>query len=95
MRISILALGRKHKKKENPQSKKGRKQKRKENPQLKEGEKAETKEERKVPKHFVIPFNFANFGEEVFEEQIVIDGGRVVCVSHFLVRSLFLPAIHC
>ena len=47
MRISILALGRKHKKKENPQSKKGRKQKRKENSQLKEGEKAEEKKRRK------------------------------------------------
>ena len=47
VRISILALGRKHKKKENPQSKKGRKQKRKENSQLKEGEKAE-KEEKEI-----------------------------------------------
>jgi len=49
VRISILALGRKHKKNENSQSKKGRKQKRKENSQLKEGEKAKKKDERKSP----------------------------------------------
>lgn len=31
-----------------------------------------------IPDNFVVPLNFANFGEEALEKQIVIDG----CLPH-------------